>query len=367
LRLLFVIDTLTAGGKERRLTELMKALKLNSDIEFELALMSSDVHYKEVYDLGIKMHFFLRRSRKDQAIFGKFYKLSKSFKPDIVHCWDSMTAVYITPICSLLRIKLVNGMVIDSPRRQNIFYQPWLRARLTFPFADLIIGNSKAGLNAYKAPERKSIAIYNGFSFERTQNLIPKEEIIEQLNIQTKYVVGMVATFSEFKDYATYFKAAHIILKKRKDITFLAIGKDTDSDLIKNYIEPDYKEYFRLLGRRSCIESYVNILDIGILATFTEGISNSILEYMALSKPVVATDGGGTCEIVLNNHTGFLVGQSNVPELVEKIEILLNDALLRERMGSNGKKRIINVFSIEKMAEKYISVYQALLSKTKEK
>lgn len=363
MKLLFVIDTLTAGGKERRLTELMKALRHNSDIEFEIALMSTDVHYREVYDLGIKLHFFIRRSRKDLAIFGKFYNLCKSFKPDIVHCWDSMTAIYITPVCKLLRINLVNGMVIDSPRRQNVFYQPWLRARITFPFADIIIGNSKAGLIAYRAPETKSVVIYNGFNFMRTHTILPKEEIIRQLNISTKYIVGMVATYSEFKDYSTYFRAAQLLLEKRKDVTFLAIGKNTDSEISWSFIETGNREYFRLLGRRSGIESYINIIDIGILATFTEGISNSILEYMAMSKPVIATDGGGTCEIVENNITGFLVRQSDPAELSEKIDTLLNDKVLRDQMGSKGKKRIHEVFSIENMAEKYIAVYSELIEK----
>ena len=52
-------------------------------------------------------------------------------------------------------------------------------------------------------------------------------------------------------------------------------------------------------------------MDICLLSTFTEGISNSIMEYMALGKPVIATDGGGTKEIVDDGETGFLIGQSD--------------------------------------------------------
>ncbi len=362
MKILFVIDTLTAGGKERRLTELMKALKLKSGIEFELVLMSNDIHYCEVYDLGVKIHYFIRKRRKDLTVFRKLYDLLKVFKPDIVHCWDSMTAVYVTPVCKFLHIKLVNGMVIDSPMRQNLHYQPWLRARITFPFADVIIGNSKAGLKAYKAPDKKSVVIYNGFNFERTESIIPINDIRKELAINTKYVVGMVATFSEFKDYPTYFKAATTILENRNDVTFLAIGDKTDSVIIRNYIDDKYIDNFRLLGRKSGIESYVNILDIGVLSTFTEGISNSILEYMAMSKPVIATDGGGTNEIVENLKTGLLVKQSDSDDLADKIELLLNDPVLRMQMGSLGKERIEKVFSIEKMADKYVSVYNELTS-----
>ena len=110
------------------------------------------------------------------------------------------------------------------------------------------------------------------------------------------------------------------------------------------------------------MESFVNAMDICVLSTFTEGISNSILEYMALEKPVVATSGGGTNEIVVDNVTGFLIGPSNPEELAEKLDMLLNDADLRASMGQAGKQRVLNEFSIDKMSGKYIDLYKMILS-----
>lgn len=362
MKILFIIDTLGSGGKERRLTELLKALKVRQNIEFELVVMSRNIHYREVLDLGINIRYIIRETKKDISVFNKFYKLCRNYRPDIVHCWDSMTAVYLVPTCKLLHIKLVNGMVIDSPVRQNVFNKYWLRARLTFPFSDIIVGNSRAGLLAYKAPESRGYIVYNGFSSERTEKLINKEFIKKQLNINTDYMVGMVATFWENKDYPTYYEAAQSLLAKRKDITFLAIGNNTDSFESLNLIDKQYMENFRFLGKRSDIESYINSMDICILSTFTEGISNSIMEYMALGKPVVATRGGGTSEIVINEETGFLVDPSNPGELAGKIEILLNDRKLREKMGSAGRGRVKDIFSIEQMVTKYINLYNMLLS-----
>lgn len=353
---------MTAGGKERRLTELMKSLKLNPDIQFELVVMTHDIHYKEVFDLRINIHYFIRRRKKDLSVFRSFFELCKTYKPDIVHCWDTMTAVYITPVCKLLNIKLINGMVVDAPQKQNIFFKPWRRARLTFPFADLIIGNSDAGLKAYRAPEKKSIVIHNGFNFERIENIVSVERIREKFRIDTKYIVGMVATFSDYKDYATYFKAAQMVLNKRMDVTFLAVGKNTDSAMARSHIEGKFLKYFRLLGRQSDIESLVNAMDIGVLSTITEGISNSILEYMALGKPVIATSGGGTSEIVDDQKTGFIINHANSEELSKKIDLLLNNTEMRLAMGKCGKDRILEAFSIEVMANKYYSVYKGLLS-----
>lgn len=362
MRILYFINGIYLGGKERRLIELMKALNLKSDIKFELVVMNNEINYHEIFDLKIQIHYIIRKAKKDISVFKKFYTICKNFKPDIVHCWDSMTAVYSVPACKLLNIKLVNGMVVDAPLKRNIFNKDWLRAKLIFPFSSIIIANSKAGLTAYNAPTNKSYFIYNGFNFKRTEYLIKSEIIRQQLNINTKYIIGMVATFSEFKDYKTYYNAAQLLLSRRYDITFLAIGNNTDSVLSKDLIDNKYKAHFRLLGKKSGIESLINSMDICVLATFTEGISNSILEYMALGKPVIASLGGGTNEIVQDKKTGFLINSLNPKELAEKIEMLLNDAELRHKMGICGQERVQKDFTLDLMVDKYISFYKLVIA-----
>jgi len=358
MKILFFINTMGPGGKERRLAELLKSLKQYDNIESELVIMSKDILYKEVTELGIKIHFLIRKIRFDISAFYRFSQICRNFRPDVVHCWDSMTALYSVPACRFQGIHFVNGMVTNATQRQNIFNKHWLRARLTFPLSDCIVGNSRAGLKSYQAPESKSYVIYNGFNRERLNNLIPGDVIRDQLKINTKYIVGMVATFSGNKDYKTYYKAAQLILNKRKDVTFLAIGNNTDSDQSIGLINKKFSEYFRLTGKISGVESYINVMDICVLITFTEGISNSIMEYMALGKPVIATDGGGTKEIVEDNDTGFLINTSDYEGLAKRINQLLEDQDLRLKMGKAGEKRISERFSINEMAGKYMDIYK---------
>lgn len=361
MKILFYIDCLASGGKERRFTELIKALSFTHEIEFEIALMSYDIHFKEILDLKIKIHYLIRRTKKDISIFHKLYELCKCIRPDAIHCWDSMTAIYSAPVCKMLKISLINGMVIDSPG-SNFLNKNLIRAKLTFPFSDYIIGNSYAGIKAYGASAKKSYVIHNGFNFNRVSNTIDKSKIRKQIDIKTKFVVGMVATYSKYKDYQTFFDAAQILLNEREDVTFIAIGKKTDSFFARSLIHSDKLQYFRLLGERSNVESYVNVMDICILSTFTEGISNSILEYMAMAKPVIATDGGGTNEIIEDKKTGFLVKVSDSLGTSVKIKLLLEDENLRIQMGMEGKKRIKELFTMDKMLNEYIRLYQKLLN-----
>ncbi len=345
----------------------MKALKLRTNFEFELIVMSRDFHYQEVFDLGIRVHYVIRKKKKDPSVFRKFYRLCKSYKPDIVHCWDSMTAFYMVPATRLLRIKLVNGMVVDTPVRQNIFNKHWLRAKLTFLFSSIVIGNSRAGLKAYQVSRNKGICIYNGFNFERVGKLEDREHVRSKFGIRSKYVVLMVGAFQKRKDYDSYIDAAKILLRSGTDVEFLAVGEGEDLARISE--KAGGENGIRFLGKQSDVESIINISDLCVLTTNSsyhgEGISNSILEYMALGKPVIATTGGGTNEIVEEMKTGFLIGPSDPVKLAEKIRLLLNDESLRHRMGMAGKERIHDHFSIDQMVDKYISIYENCVSFSK--
>jgi glycosyltransferase involved in cell wall biosynthesis len=162
------------------------------------------------------------------------------------------------------------------------------------------------------------------------------------------------------KDYSTFIKAGNKVLAERNDVTFVIVGDGEDRGEIQLSIKSDYQEKFVFTGQRSDVESIVNIFDVAVLATFTEGISNSIMEYMALSKPVIATNGGGTEELVVDGETGVLVSVGNEEELSKKIIQLLNNPELGHQMGVNGGKRLIKEFSFEKMINNYINTYDAI-------
>ena len=365
MKILFFINGLNTGGKERRMMELMKEVKLRKGIQFELVLMNSNVGFPEIFDMDIKLHYLIRKTKKDFSVFKRFYNICKEYNPDIIHCWDSMTAVYAIPACKILKIKLLNGMVVDTPLKKNFFNKNLLRAKLTFPFSDIIAGNSQAGLDAYKAPVDKSFCIRNGYNFRRSENLLDPGIIRQQLNIDTKFVIGMVAAFSRFKDYKTYYNAAKIVLMKNHNVTFLAIGNNTDAAESQQLIEHEFQGNFRFLGKKTGIESFINAMDICVLATFSEGISNSIMEYMALGKPVIATSEGGTVEIVEDNKTGYLVKTCDAEDLANKMEILLTNPDLCNKMGINGKKRVQNLFSIDSMVNQFISLYKRMAKDSK--
>ena len=120
-------------------------------------------------------------------------------------------------------------------------------------------------------------------------------------------------------------------------------------------------------GRQKDVESTINIFDVGVLSTNTkvhgEGISNPIMEYMALGKPVLATRCGGNCELLIDGKTGFLVKDGDWENLTNRIIQLLDNSQLALQFGESGCQRIRHEFSLEKMSKNHVALSKAILMK----
>jgi glycosyltransferase involved in cell wall biosynthesis len=358
MKILHIIHGLNSGGAERQLIELLKGLIKKENIEVGVVILSDAIDFEYIFGLDVDIHILKRKYKKDFTIFSKLYKICKIFKPDIIHSWELMCSVYSMPIAKLIGAKFINGIIRGAPSEFSLFNsRGFLLTKITFIVSDFNLSNSYAGLRSYKISDLKSICIHNGFDFNRLKNIIKAENIKKKHNIKTKNTVGMVARFDKRKDYATYIESAMNILQERKDVTFLAIGEGETLHNCMNLVPVKYKEYIRFLGKQTDVESLINIFDIGVLVSFEEGISNSIMEYMALEKPVIATKHKGNEEIVIDNKTGYLIRREDIKDLTEKIEYLIDNKVIATAMGRAGRERLEKEFSLEKMTEAYINLY----------
>ena len=362
MKVLYIIDSLTSGGKERQLVELLKGITKKDDICVRLIILSDIINYNYINDLNIVIDIIKRKSKKDLSVFNKIYNVCHDFKPDIIHSWELMCSFYTIPIAKIIGAKFLNGIIRYSPANFNIFkHKKFITTNLSFLFSDIILSNSNAGLKSYRAPKHKSHVIHNGFDLNRLFNTDDKTFIKDKYNIKADNIVGMVARFHERKDYFMFIMSAINILQNRNNVTFVTVGDGNTLDDCKNLVPSEYKDNILFLGNLKDVESIINIFDIGVLVSYEEGISNSIMEYMAFEKPVIATLHGGNDELVLNNTTGFLVKPNNIRDLSDKIEFLLNNRDIAKAMGKSGKERLMKDFSIEVMTDEHIKLYNKLL------
>ena len=354
-KILYVIESLTAGGKERRLIELIKGIKNSASVSIKLIILTDVVHYKEVHSLDLELVILKRVIKKDPTIFLKLFKICKRWSPDIIHVWGTMSSIYVIPIAKVLNIKLINSMIADAPSKLN--FSLALRSKLSLLFSDVILANSYAGLISYGYQD-KGVVIYNGFDMKRLQSLKNKSDIKRRLNIKTQFIIGMVAAFRDHKDYMSFIDAAILILEKKYNVTFLCVG---DGPLIEIIRGKTKNEKIKFLGNVDDVLSIINTFDISVLLTnldkHGEGISNVIMESMALGIPVIATKGGGTKEIINDYKNGFLIPHKSPVSLVDRIELILNNPDLKNKISEVSKNTIKNNFSIKNMISKHLKVY----------
>jgi glycosyltransferase involved in cell wall biosynthesis len=361
LKIVHVTNSLGPGGMERQLVDLMAGLIDQGAFTIDLVMLSHDVHYSSLYDMDIKIHYVPRRYRKDLTVFVRLYNLFRTIRPDIIHVWQSMNAVYSLPSSVLLGIPMVNGMIRIAPDRLD--FTNWSRSWFTSIFSQKVVSNSLAGLKSYKVKMKKGVCIYNGFDFNRTKAIENSIHVREKIGLGDVLIIGMVASFSDKKDHRTILLAAQNILRSRSDVGFVFVGDGPMLEESRQLVEERFRDKVKFLGNRSDVESLVNVFDIGVLSTFTEGISNSIMEYMAFEKPVVATEGGGTKEIVKDGETGLLVKKWDPVDMADKLLMLINNKELRTAMGKAGKRYLMENFSYGAMINSYISLYKSLIRK----
>ncbi|MFT6834995.1 MAG: hypothetical protein ACJA0H_001029, partial [Francisellaceae bacterium] len=171
MRIVHIIDTLRAGGRERQLVELLKGLSKEKGISCDLIIMSDDIHYTYLNEFDITIHKVIRKSKHDMSCFFRVYQLINSINPDVLHSWGSMCSIYVLPYVIVKPVFFVNGFLRSAPPNWSWWHEDWLRSKISFPISDVIVSNSNAGLKVYKVPADKGYCIYNGFDFDRVSSL----------------------------------------------------------------------------------------------------------------------------------------------------------------------------------------------------
>nr|WP_303650380.1 glycosyltransferase [Halalkalicoccus sp. NIPERK01] len=195
-----------------------------------------------------------------------------------------------------------------------------------------------------------------------TSEFCPKESASKDDELH----VGTAATITPRKGHEYFVEAASRILKERDYVRFSIAGDVTSEGdreyerMLKQRIEREgIGDRVQFRGWIDDMPAYLNELDVFVLSSLNEGIPGAVREALAMEVPVVATDVGGTADVVIDGETGYLVESEDSEQLATAIERLLEDRERRERFGKAGRKRIVDEFSIEQ----YVNRYEEFLSR----
>lgn len=367
-----VIHHLDVGGMENGLVNLVNTLPRERYRHVIICMTEYTDFAARIRHADIDVHALHKREGKDFSVYLRLWRLLKALRPDIVHTRNLATVEGMLPAALAGVPGRVHGEHgrdvhdLDGTRRR---YQ-WLR-RAYRPLIQHYIALS-ADLEAYLrarvgVPARKITRIYNGVDTVRfhppagTRDPLPPDGFAPPGTM----VIGSVGRMRAVKDPLNLVRAFLLLLERRADarerLRLVLVG---DGPLREPAVAllraADAHGLAWVPGACDNVPELLRAMDVFVLPSLVEGISNTILEAMACGRPVVATRVGGNPELVGEGETGYLVPRSDPHALAGAIERYLDEPALMLRHGAAGRARVEAAFSLETMVACYLAVYDQL-------
>lgn len=302
----------------------------------------------------------------------RFWKLFFSLFRSDFDIVISRTRFFATSIMALKYAKLKRKKWLhiehgsDFVKLTNKFYSVTAKlydytfGKIVLNFCDKLVANSKASADFCHqlAPKKPCEVIYRGVEIEKIENTAPNLELKNKY--KDKFIITFLGRLMSGKGVSDLISAI-------KDIdsifVLFIIGDGPESKnletLTKKFNLEDRMVFFGYQKFEDAI-AIIKISDLVVNPSYTEGLPTSIIEAAICKKAIIATNVGGTPEIISGNNDGFLIEPKSVSLLKEKLETLLNDKNLRENFGNNAYLEVKNKFNWNNSIEQYLDIFNKL-------
>jgi glycosyltransferase involved in cell wall biosynthesis len=297
--------------------------------------------------------------RAQRARFAMVRSLRRD-KIAVAHAFDFYTNLTLIPAAKLAGLPVVIG---SHRQLGDLLTRSQFRAQLcAFHFADRVVCNSRAAaarLLEAGLRETKLEVIPNGLgerAFDECVPALPRKPGIVR--------VGMIGRMNDdVKNHPFFLRTAANLKKRVPGVEFVLIGDGSRRPRLELMAaELGIGEQTIFLGERHDIPAVLASLDISVLVSSSESLSNVILESMAAGVAVAATNVGGNSELLNDGETGVLVPPDNEEKLVRVLEQLVQDPALRTRYGVRAKQFARAHFHMDQICRRYEQLYVSLLS-----
>ena len=292
--------------------------------------------------------------------------LIHSARPDVIHVFS-----HASEIPALVAVLLAgHGKVLGVRRNCGYWHTPSMlwRTRITQLFRPEYAANSEAAksvaVKTERVPRDRITVIRNPVSSRRLKEGLRAVPPPAALGIgHGEKVVGIVANLRPIKDHATFLRAGRLVLSRFPQTRFLSVGEPMGETIRGLRALSDSLGMSGRVAWLGAVPNPVSLLPhfhVGVLSSLSESLSNALVEYAAVGLPTVATDVGGTREVVIDGQTGFLVPPRSPEQMAERICQLLANETLRRTLGENARRRVLAHFSERVVLQQYIDLYSRL-------
>ncbi|GAB3678508.1 TIGR03088 family PEP-CTERM/XrtA system glycosyltransferase [Salinisphaera aquimarina] len=320
--------------------------------------------------LGVDFETIGKRPGKDISAYMRLLRRLRRLSPDIVHTYN-IGAIDVALWSRLAGVRRVvhaeHGRDAADPNGNNVKYR-WMR-RLLAPLINRFVAVSSdlaewlthdVGIDA-----AKTRLIRNGIDVERFRPAPSPFDPVDSLVEGDKMVrIGTVGRLDRVKDFGTLINAFAVLCDDLPNnrLELMIVGEGGERATLEQQVtELGLGDRVTLTGPRDDVEQLLHTLDIYVCSSIAEGVALTILEAMASSLPIVATNVGGNPELVIAGETGILVASGAPGEMAAAIRTLVESPEQARAYGVAGRVRARAQFSLETMRLQYCQLYDELL------
>jgi len=242
----------------------------------------------------------------------------------------------------------------------RVFFERWITSKVN---CNISVSASNQATGHKYISHFQSLVINNGINLKVFNSQNSFKNIRAELNIpQDKCVIGSIARMTLQKDPLTLIRAFKSVLEKNDNVMLLMVGdgelKEEAMQLASDLGISDSVVFEKF---RSDVPDILNAINIFCLPSLWEGLPIGLLEAMAMSKAVIASDVDGSKEIVQNKVNGLLIAPQQTESLAKAISVLAGDQNIRRKYGEAARETVAENFDIEKMTRQVENVYLDML------
>ena len=370
IKILFVIDGLDTGGAEKLLVNTL--YELDKEIFSPTVFLKefNGTYNKEVRSMGIPLFELHSTKFCDFVAIIKLIRYINNEKIDIVH-----TNLFGSDIIGRIAGKLANVPLIFSTylnvyswkksRNLKIRIKTWIDKVTAKYFCDKLIAVSEDvrdfHIETLKLNKNKFSVLVPGINlneFQLTDNFSLNKKKLELGIDINSFVVVVVGVLSEQKGHKYLIEAAPSVLIKYPDTRFLIIGpgplRQELEQMTKN---KGVSNEFIFTGFSENLVDLLAISNVFISCSLWEGLPQTVIEAMAMNKPVIATKVGGLPELIQDGKSGILIPPSDPSAIVDSIISIRENKKIAQNLSTEGRKVVEEYFSVKVMVNKLQELY----------
>lgn len=367
-RLMLFADSFIHGGTERQFLQVLRHLDREKYDVMIGCLKRRGPFLSEVESFGIPIFEFpitsLHRVETVRWLF-RLVKFLRGEKIDLLHAFEFYTNVFAVPAARFAGVPAVVASRREIARNRPLI-ERWA-LRIACALVHGVVANSRAAagyLVGLRDSERAPVeVIHNCVDAKHFASRLDVADLRSELGLPAEgMLVGVVGALRPEKGHHVFLQAAARVSRENPAAGFVLVGDGPELPKLEAQArELGLNGHVIFAGDRSDVSDWLAALDVVVSASEWESLPNAVLEAMAAGRPVVATQVGGTAELVADGETGYVVPPGDPEALADRVLQLLRHPEIGRAFGQAGRARVEREFAPARMIEALEKLYDRLL------